>query len=108
MKANKRGNKKKKSIAFDVEAFLHSAGVARNMVEVGSKTVLFSQGDSSKNIIYILKGEVKISVVSNIGKEAIVGILETGDFLGEGGTGRASLANGNRYCRYARDRAGDR
>ena len=75
----------KESLTFDVEKFLHSAGVARNIVEVRQKGTLFSQGDPSQNVLYIQKGEVKISVVSKIGKEAVVGILGPGDFLGEGG-----------------------
>jgi CRP/FNR family cyclic AMP-dependent transcriptional regulator len=55
------------------------------MMEFGRKEKLFSQGDPSKNIIYILKGEVKVSVVSRSGREAVVGILGAGDFIGEGG-----------------------
>ena len=91
MKAHKKVNEKKKSNTFNVEAFLHSAGVARNIEEFGKKTVLFVQGDPSKNIIYIQKGEVKISVVSNAGKEAVVGMLGPGDFIGEGGLAGQSL-----------------
>jgi CRP/FNR family cyclic AMP-dependent transcriptional regulator len=53
--------------------------------EFGRNEKLFSQGDPSKNIIYILKGEVKVSVVSRSGREAVVGILGAGDFIGEGG-----------------------
>ena len=64
MKAKKRANGKRKPGAFDVEAFLNSAGVARTMTEFGRKETLFSQGDPCKNIMYIQKGGVKISVVS--------------------------------------------
>jgi CRP/FNR family cyclic AMP-dependent transcriptional regulator len=84
MKTNKRANGKKKPITFDAEAFLNSAGVARTMMEFGRKETLFSQGDPSNYIIYLQKGEVKISVVSKTGKEAVVGILGPGDFIGEG------------------------
>jgi CRP/FNR family cyclic AMP-dependent transcriptional regulator len=55
------------------------------MMEFGRKEKLFSQGDPSKDINYILKGEVKVSVVSKSGREAVVGIMGTGDFIGEGG-----------------------
>lgn len=55
------------------------------MVEFGKKKILFSQGDPCKTIMYIQKGEVKISVVSKTGKEAVVGMMGTGDFIGEGG-----------------------
>jgi CRP/FNR family transcriptional regulator, cyclic AMP receptor protein len=85
MKRNKPANGKKKQGVFEAEAFLHSAGVARTMIDFGKREALFSQGDPSKNIMYIQKGEVKISVVSKTGKEAVVGLLGSGDFIGEGG-----------------------
>ena len=78
MKTSKRANGKKKPSTFDAEAFLNSAGVARTMKEFGRNETLFSQGDPCKNIMYIQKGEVKISVVSKTGKEAVVGMLEAG------------------------------
>jgi CRP-like cAMP-binding protein len=77
--------------AFNTEAFLNSTGVARTMMEFGRKDTLFSQGDLSNNIMYIQKGEVKISVVSKTGKEAVVGILQSGDFIGEGGLAGQSM-----------------
>jgi CRP/FNR family transcriptional regulator, cyclic AMP receptor protein len=85
MKTNKRANEGKKPESFDAEGFLHSAGVARTMAEFGKRETLFSQGDPSKNIMFIQKGAVKISVVSGAGKEAVVGMLGPGDFIGEGG-----------------------
>src|SRR6202051_1766662 len=85
MKAKKRANGKRKPGAFYVEAVLNSAGVARTMTEFGKKETLFSQGDPCTSIMYIQKGGVKISVVSKTGKEAVVGILGAGDFIGEGG-----------------------
>jgi CRP/FNR family cyclic AMP-dependent transcriptional regulator len=85
MKTTKPANGKRKPKPFDTEAFLHSAGVARTIVEYEKKEALFSQGDPSKNIMFIQKGEVKISVVSKAGKEAVVGMMGHGDFIGEGG-----------------------
>ena len=85
MKINKRVNRKRKSITFDAEAFLNSSGLARTIAEFGEKETLFSQGDPCKNMMYIQKGEVKISVVSQTGKEAVVAMLGSGDFIGEGG-----------------------
>jgi CRP-like cAMP-binding protein len=85
MKINGRTSGNGKPITFNAEAFLHSVGVARTIVEFGKKETLFSQGDPSKNIMYIQKGGVKLSVVSNTGKEAVVGILGPNDFIGEGG-----------------------
>jgi CRP-like cAMP-binding protein len=84
-KSNGKKNGKRKPATFDVEAFLNSTGVARTMTEFGKNDTLFSQGDPCKNILYIQKGSVKISVVSQSGKEAVVGMLGSGDFIGEGG-----------------------
>ena len=85
MKTKKRARAKRIPSAFDTEGFLHSTGVARTVAQFGKKETLFSQGDTCKNIFYIQDGTVKISVVSNAGKEAVVGMLGPGDFLGEGG-----------------------
>jgi len=85
MKPSKRTNGKKTIASFDAEDFLNSAGVARTIKEFGRKETLFSQGDPCKNMMYIQKGGVKISVVSKMGREAVVGLLGAGDFLGEGG-----------------------
>jgi CRP/FNR family transcriptional regulator, cyclic AMP receptor protein len=48
------------------------------------KQVIFSQGDSADSIFYIHKGKVKLTVVSNRGKEAVIALLGAGDFFGEG------------------------
>jgi CRP/FNR family transcriptional regulator, cyclic AMP receptor protein len=77
--------KTKKSGAFNAQAFLDSAGVARTIVEYQRKDTIFSQGDVCKEVMYIQKGQVKLSVVSNTGKEAVVAMLKPGDFVGEGG-----------------------
>jgi CRP/FNR family cyclic AMP-dependent transcriptional regulator len=70
--------------SFNVQAFLDSAGVARNIVEFQSKDTIFSQGDTGKDVMYIQKGTVKLSVVSKTGKEAVVAMLKPGGFIGEG------------------------
>ena len=85
MKTNNLANGKRKPRAFDVEAFLHTTGVARTAVEFEKRVTLFSQGDRCKTMMYIQKGTVKMSVVSKTGKEAVVGMLGSGDFIGEGG-----------------------
>jgi CRP/FNR family transcriptional regulator, cyclic AMP receptor protein len=85
MKTNNLANGQRKLRTFNVETFLHTAGVARTAVEFGKREALFSQGDPCKNMMYIQKGNVKISVVSKTGKEAVVGMLGPGDFIGEGG-----------------------
>ncbi len=70
--------------AFDAQAFLDSAGVARQVTEFKKKEAIFSQGDAAKNVLYIRKGAVRLSVLNEIGKEAVVAILGPGDFFGEG------------------------
>ena len=71
--------------AFNVQAFLDSAGVARKIVEYRRSGKIYSQGDPTENVMYIQKGGVKLSVVNEVGKEAVVAILGPGDFFGEGG-----------------------
>jgi len=70
--------------AFNAQVFLDSAGVARKVVEFKKAEVVYSQGDAAKSIMYLQKGGVKLSVVNEVGKEAVVAILESGDFFGEG------------------------
>lgn len=107
MKSAKPANGKRKPTSFDAEAFLNSAGVARTIADFEKKAALFSQGDPCRNIMYIQKGGVKISVVSKTGKEAVVGMLGAGDFIGEGDS-RAAPSNGDGHGNYAGDRACDR
>ena len=76
--------KRTKTSVFDAQAFLDSTGEARRVVEFQRKAVIFAQGNSSKHVMYIQKGGVKLSVVNELGKEAIVAILGPGDFFGEG------------------------
>ncbi len=69
---------------FDAQAFLNSAGMARKAVDYPSATGIFAQGDPADTVLYIQHGSVKLSVVSQKGKEAVVGVLSPGDFFGEG------------------------
>jgi CRP/FNR family cyclic AMP-dependent transcriptional regulator len=69
---------------FDAEAFLNSPGMARKVVDYRSGTTIHSQGDPSDTVLYIQQGSVKLSVLSETGKEAVVGVLGPGDFFGEG------------------------
>src|ERR1700675_1322521 len=70
--------------AFDPQVFLDSAGVARKVTEFGRKETIFSQGDICKDVLYIQEGGVRLSVVKEAGREAVVAILGPGDFFGEG------------------------
>src|ERR1700719_3629730 len=73
--------------AFDAQAFLASAGVARRIVEYRKSETVYSQGESTKDVLYIQKGGIKLSVVNEVGIEAVVAMLAPGDFFGEGGMG---------------------
>ncbi|HVS88746.1 MAG TPA: Crp/Fnr family transcriptional regulator [Candidatus Acidoferrum sp.] len=80
--------------AFNAQAFLDSAGVARRVVEYRRSQKVYSQGDPTENVMYIQKGAVKLSVVNEAGKEAVVTILGPGDFFGEGGMAGQSVRMG--------------
>jgi CRP/FNR family cyclic AMP-dependent transcriptional regulator len=76
--------KLKEKLAFDAQTFLDSAGVARRVVEYRRSQKIYSQGDPTMGVKYIQKGGVKLTVVNEVGKEAVVAILGPGDFFGEG------------------------
>ena len=84
MKTNTVSAKKNNGAVFNAQAFLDSAGISRTIVEFQKKDTIFSQGDVAKDVMYIQKGSVKLSVVSKTGKEAVVAMLKPGDFVGEG------------------------
>jgi CRP/FNR family cyclic AMP-dependent transcriptional regulator len=76
--------KQTKSPVFDVKLFLDSAGVGRKVNKFRASETLFTQGSPATCVIYIQEGGVKLTVVNESGKEAVVAILGPGDFLGEG------------------------
>jgi CRP/FNR family cyclic AMP-dependent transcriptional regulator len=69
---------------FDAQAFLDSAGVARKVKEFKKAELVYSQGDAAKSVMYLQAGGLKLSVVNEVGKEAVVAVLGPGDFFGEG------------------------
>jgi CRP/FNR family cyclic AMP-dependent transcriptional regulator len=69
---------------FDPKLFLSMVGKGRTIADYSKNEVVFSQGDQADAVFYIQKGKVKLTVVSNAGKEAIIAILGPGDFVGEG------------------------
>jgi CRP/FNR family transcriptional regulator, cyclic AMP receptor protein len=77
--------KPKKKGPFDAQDFLDSVGASRKVQEFGKKQAIFSQGDAADSVMYIQKGSVKLTVVNESGKEAVVAIFGSGDFFGEGG-----------------------
>jgi CRP/FNR family transcriptional regulator, cyclic AMP receptor protein len=73
-----------KSRVFDVKLFLDSAGLGRKIKTFREKEIIFTQGDPANRVMYIQEGSVKLTVVNETGKEAVVAILGPGDFVGEG------------------------
>jgi CRP/FNR family transcriptional regulator, cyclic AMP receptor protein len=83
-KTAKTSRSPKDASTIDVITFLKSAGIPRNVKICKRKDVIYSQGDSAKTIVYLEEGTVKLSVISESGKEAVVAVLGAGDFFGEG------------------------
>ncbi len=73
-----------KENGFDAQAFLDSAGVAREVQEYRRNERVYSQGDAAKSVMYIQRGGVKLTVVNGSGKEAVVAMFGPTDFFGEG------------------------
>jgi len=93
-KTKPRGVSKQKS-AFNAQAFLDSAGVARKVREFKRAEIIFSQGAPATSVMYVQDGGVKITAVSENGKEAIIAILGPGDFFGEGSLAGQPVRMGN-------------
>jgi CRP-like cAMP-binding protein len=74
----------KKRSKFDRKTFLSTMDGGRKIAAFSKKQTIFAQGDTSDTVFYIQKGKVKLTVVSKTGKEATIGILNEGDFFGEG------------------------
>lgn len=74
----------RKKTVFDARIFLDTVETSRRVVEFVKKEVIFSQGDPADSVMYVQKGTVKLTVVNEIGKEAVVAIFASGDFFGEG------------------------
>jgi CRP/FNR family cyclic AMP-dependent transcriptional regulator len=69
---------------FDPQVFLAKVGEGRTIADYRKNQNIFSQGDPADAVFYIQQGKVKLTVVSNQGKEAIIGLLGLHDFFGEG------------------------
>ena len=70
--------------SFDPKAFLAIVGAGKTILEFRKDQVVFAQGDAADAVFYIQKGQVKVVVISEQGKEAVVGIFGPGQFFGEG------------------------
>ena len=69
---------------FNPQTFLKQVGSGKTNLTCPKKQILFSQGDKADAVFYIQAGRVKLTVISQQGKEAIIAILEQGGFFGEG------------------------
>jgi CRP/FNR family transcriptional regulator, cyclic AMP receptor protein len=74
----------KKKHPFNAQTFLNSAGLARKVVEYRRSEKIYTQGESAEAVLYIQEGGIKLSVINDVGKEAVVAMLGPGDFFGEG------------------------
>ena len=70
--------------AFDPAMFLATVAVGRDISKYPKKKVIFAQGEDADAVFYIKKGKIKVAVISDEGKEAIVALLGADEFVGEG------------------------
>jgi len=83
-KESKVASARKSTPAFDPTAFLAKVGSGKIISKYQNDQVIFSQGDVGDAVYYVQTGRIKLTVVSDRGKEAVVGLLGTGHFFGEG------------------------
>jgi CRP-like cAMP-binding protein len=69
---------------FNIAAFLANAGLGRRIVQLAPRQTFYSQGDPANAVFYLQKGRARITVVSEIGKEATIALVPEGEFVGEG------------------------
>lgn len=69
---------------FDPKAFLEKVGTGKKILTIVKGRQVFSQGNAADTVFYLQKGRVKLVVVNDEGKEAVVGIVDAGQFFGEG------------------------
>jgi CRP-like cAMP-binding protein len=74
----------KRKAPFNVKRFLSQIGEGKTLLACRKKQILFSQGDVADSVFYIQTGRVKLSVVSQRGKEAVIALMDAGSFFGEG------------------------
>jgi CRP/FNR family transcriptional regulator, cyclic AMP receptor protein len=85
----------KKKRDFNPKKFLTTIGEGRKVVTFPKKRTIYAQGADCDALFYILKGKVRLTVVSKNGKEATIGILNPGEFFGEGGLAGQPLRMGS-------------
>jgi CRP/FNR family cyclic AMP-dependent transcriptional regulator len=80
---------------FDPKTFLATIGDGRKIVLVPKRGTIYTQGDAADSVFYIQKGSIRLTVVAQNGKEATIGMLNPGDFCGEGGLAGQTLRMGS-------------
>jgi CRP/FNR family transcriptional regulator, cyclic AMP receptor protein len=86
--------KSKPKSTFNPQVYLESVGASRRVAEFRKKQAIFSQGDAADSVMYVQKGSVKLTVVNESGREAVVAIFGSGDFFGEGGMAGQAIRMG--------------
>jgi CRP/FNR family transcriptional regulator, cyclic AMP receptor protein len=76
--------RQRKDPPFDLKDFFAPASFKKLTINYEKNRRIFSQGDSASTVFYVRQGTVKLTVISKHGKEAVIGILGVGDFVGEG------------------------
>ena len=101
--------KRKKKLPFDPKAFLSKVNGGRSISDYRKDQIVYTQGEPADSVFYIQSGKVKKTVVSELGKEAVVALLGAGDFFGEGCLTGQPTASGD-SLRYdgMRDRANNK
>jgi CRP/FNR family cyclic AMP-dependent transcriptional regulator len=87
--------KVKSQRGFDPQAFLSVIGDGRKILAFKQGDAIFAQGGLADAVFYVQKGKIKLTVVSQTGKEATVGVLGQGSFFGEGGLAGQSIRLGS-------------
>lgn len=70
---------------FNAQTFLATVGAGKTILSIGRNKTVFAQGDATDAVFYIQEGKIKLTVISSQGKEAVVAILQRGEFFGEAG-----------------------
>jgi CRP/FNR family transcriptional regulator, cyclic AMP receptor protein len=84
---------------FDPKSFLAVVGEGRSIGSYHKDAIVFSQGDPADAVFYLQRGKVKLTVVSEQGKEAVVAMLGTNDFFGEGCLAGQAQRIASSFCR---------
>ena len=80
---------------FDPRKFLATVGDGKQVLSFAKKQTIFTQGDAADAVFYIQEGKIRLTVVSKSGKEATLGILNAGEFFGEGSLAGQPLRMGS-------------